>query len=297
MMKLFMIVSSVLLVASFGTHAQFQCIGPDGSNVDWYIALKYPIISDNVNPIVQTGMAYSYMDSTGGSLTLAQNSLNDSSNPLARTLQQMYDHAGDDGVGYFNYNDECPSGKVSSSRGHTKGVIQFGQSTGYWLIHSTPKWPPLAADGYVFPHGEIRYGQSYLCVSYSTDTFNDIATQLEFTWPQMCETNFNPGTFSSLPNMADVVKGNHVLYEPYTSIKVLTSLGGNTFTSLAKDSRWDSELYENMTAHYLQDDLQTETWQNGVGKMESMCICGCSHRYYELLCLFCMYWLPLHSPA
>lgn len=64
------------------------------------------------------------------------------------------------------YNDETPGGEVSSYRAHAKGVVVFGRSLGFWLVHSVPKFPPdPASQPYGYPDPEAEYGQSAACVS------------------------------------------------------------------------------------------------------------------------------------
>ena len=47
-------------------------------------------------------------------------------------------------------------------------MIAFDESTGFWLIHSMPKYPQKQADGYRWCDNVDRYAQSFLCISMST---------------------------------------------------------------------------------------------------------------------------------
>ena len=53
------------------------------------------------------------------------------------------------------------------------GVISFDYSTGFWLIHSMPKYPQKKSDGYKWCDNVNTYGQSFLCVSLSTSQSAD----------------------------------------------------------------------------------------------------------------------------
>ena len=69
------------------------------------------------------------------------------------------------------YNDELPNGTTSGElHAHAKGVVSFvggGAQTGFWLIHSVPKFPPSPADlgGSSFPLTGTVYGQTFICVT------------------------------------------------------------------------------------------------------------------------------------
>ena len=54
------------------------------------------------------------------------------------------------------------------------GDVCFDKSTGFWLVHSVPKFPPVSADGYSYPQTGQKYGQSFLCVTYGYAMLNDI---------------------------------------------------------------------------------------------------------------------------
>ena len=78
------------------------------------------------------------------------------------------------------YNDEKPDGSKSFHRGHTKGDLAFDDNTGFWLVHSLPKFPPPATEGYTYPHNGLTYGQTFLCVSYHTDSLEDIGVKIRY---------------------------------------------------------------------------------------------------------------------
>lgn len=71
--------------------------------------------------------------------------------------------------------------------------------------------------------------------------------------------------------MLQAAKGKHVRKAPYFSTAQLTSLAGTQFTSFAKFTKWDKDLYADLVAPSLQVPLLVETWPNGPGKMPSRC--------------------------
>lgn len=70
------------------------------------------------------------------------------------------------------YNDEFPNGTSSETSAHAKGVVAFDGQSGFWLVHSVPRFPPAPDGGppgtkgnYSYPTTGLRYGQTMLCVS------------------------------------------------------------------------------------------------------------------------------------
>ncbi len=69
------------------------------------------------------------------------------------------------------YNDEFPNGTSSETAAHAKGVVAFDATSGFWLVHSVPRFPPApdppsaSATNYSFPVTGLRYGQTMLCIS------------------------------------------------------------------------------------------------------------------------------------
>lgn len=65
------------------------------------------------------------------------------------------------------YNDEPTNTRPTFSLGHSKGTIVADKSTGYWLVHSVPKFPqlPYQNNSYTYPKTGLKFGQSFLCMS------------------------------------------------------------------------------------------------------------------------------------
>lgn len=265
-------VAAAAAVAAVGApvEAAIGCRDMDGNPVDWFMAVKIPEVETGPAWYGQ-GLGFAYMDAnSGGQLKEMPKDLTSTTMAISYTLNQIYQNVKSSSVAYLMYNDETPAEKENGSRGHSKGDLAFDADTGFWLIHSVPRWPNAAADGYDFPERETRYGQSFLCLSLETSAFEDVAHQLSFIYPQVYDTNF-PGDDLGGPVMRGVAAGTHTRADPFTSVKPLTTLGGADFLSFAKNTAWNSDLYEELVAAHIDDDLRTETWQNGRGKMSSYC--------------------------
>ena len=198
--------------------------------------------------------------------------LNETKHPIANTLQPIYDNYKTDPKMYMFYNDETPEKRVSYTHGHTKGVISFDMDTGFWLVHSLPRFPNYANSSYEFPHSGHTNGQTFLCMSFSyKESFNDIGKLLLYNWPQIYDSALPENMKAGNPNMTSAMKGNHVEKAPFNMTLRLKTLGGNEFQAFAKFSDFNADLYDHWIAPYYQAQLYTETWQNGVGKLPSNC--------------------------
>ena len=135
--------------------------------------IKSAKIASSSNKYVKEGKSYTYIDSTMSSvdhLTFLTQDVTGTSTPAAKTLNPIYKNTTKLS---FMYNDETPTGRTSSSYGHTKGVIGADYSGGFWLIHSVPSYPPLPenSSSYGYPNTGLNYGQSFLCLSLSLTYF------------------------------------------------------------------------------------------------------------------------------
>ena len=47
-------------------------------------------------------------------------------------------------------------------------------SGGFWIVHSTPKFPPFWSDGYKWAHNGDTNGQTFLCISMTYSEMDNI---------------------------------------------------------------------------------------------------------------------------
>ncbi|XP_019643573.1 PREDICTED: plancitoxin-1-like [Branchiostoma belcheri] len=240
----FLPVLCVFLCAVGGRSAALSCLNEQGKPVDWFIAYKIPKIAESSYKLVQEGLGHVYMD------------------------------ANKQDVAYILYDDELPNDTLaatSTNRGHTKGVLVFDKSRGYWLVHSTPKFPNPAKESYSWPENAVIYGQSFLCISFQYREFEKIGQQLLYTWPRVYDSQLPAAFAADFPSLSKVLKGQHVGSSPWNQTLVLTSTGGQQFHSFVKFGTFDADIYADWLAPYFQSELLTETWQNGAGKLDSFC--------------------------
>jgi len=58
------------------------------------------------------------------------------------------------------------------------GDVCFDKTSGFWLVHSVPHFPPPPSFGYSYPESGTIFGQTFLCVTYQYSELNDIGTTL-----------------------------------------------------------------------------------------------------------------------
>ncbi|XP_043205328.1 deoxyribonuclease-2-alpha-like [Amphibalanus amphitrite] len=255
---------ATLLVAAPAAGSPLGCRDQSGAAVDWYVLYKLPVIHDTGAPFVSDGVGFLHFSSasTDERWTLSEVSIDDPLSAPGRTLADVYDNPQRDTLIYVFYNDEHPDNSTTGVKGHTKGVVAFDGDQGFWLIHSVPKFPPPPGEQYSYPGNGQTYGQSFLCVTLSSDQLETVAQQLLFNEPYLYATQLAPALEAQYPLMARVIAGERRSEPPWFGVETLPS-GDATFTSYAKARDFGDDLYSGLVAPTLTTGLFAETWRNG----------------------------------
>ncbi|XP_063150467.1 deoxyribonuclease-2-alpha [Candoia aspera] len=254
-------------------YGSISCYDDSGQPVDWFIVYKLP--KSHHSPAVE-GMRYMYQDGGTQGWVQGRSLMNSTEGAVGRTLNQLYLEAAnrqrEEEMAYVLYNDEPPTKNSSGSKGHTKGVIVLDRTQGFWLLHSTPHFPPrLDEKEYAWPHTALTYGQSFLCVTYPYSQFKAIGNQLLFTEPDVYDYRVQGAFAQDLPALLNASEGQHVEEQPWNSRVILTSLGGKEFVSFAKFRFFGDDLYSGWLAQALATDLYVEFWLKSRGILASNC--------------------------
>ncbi len=264
-----------------------RCLDPSGAPVDWWTALKAPTVSSSSDPLVAAGTAYVYTDANDASTAfqLTGRDITDvDSSPLALTLQALYDAAAvgnSTDLGFVFYDDEVPNSDDSDCTNsnatncdsrfgaplvsaHAKGVLGFGASGGFWLVHSVPKAFPAPANGkkvtsFSYPSSGLRYGQSFLCLSLPLAAVDEVGLQLQYFNPEEFDEQMDDSLIARLPNMAAFISGR-TIDKAGSHVAELSTLGGSEFVSFAKNAAWGQDLYSRLVAPHFGVPLAVETW-------------------------------------
>jgi len=121
-------------------------------SVDWFIIYKLPRLPHSIDPLIANGTGYIYLDSSSSldQWHLSSESISSSLSLTGLTLESLYKSKENS---YMFYNDQPPNQPFSLIYGHSKGVLAFEDKTqtGFWLVHSVPRFPPLIEQGYGYP--------------------------------------------------------------------------------------------------------------------------------------------------
>lgn len=259
------------------TSLKLMALGDLGKPVDWWFMYKVAGRSEVSNGSKATGTEYVYYDSEfpkGKKLQLSNfNVSNSKEGALSNTLNQIYNNSDNPDMGWYFYNDENPvTDKTNSSRGHTKGVVAFNLETdsGFWLVHSTPKFAP--ENSYSYPETGMENAQTLLCISLkNADEAKKIAEQMHVGQePNVYLSSDVPKLLKDKPDDPRVLLINDKIRYgdiPYADSIIIESLAGKKFMVIAKNKHWntkgDDDFYNDLVAVKLNENLEVETWEHG----------------------------------
>lgn len=237
-----------------------------GNPVDWWFIYKTPDLSASAETAAADGFRYAYYDDPLTEVVASPNEINGDQGALALTLAALFSEPSDS-KGYILYNDENPKGPPDNGNcGHTKGVLGFDadSNTGFWLLHSWPKYP--AADGSAKP--APNYGQTYLCLALDLDQLGALAAQMvNYQQPQVYDSKI-PDGLPAGHGLRQLAAGVNVDAPGGTNVLQLTTRGlnahgPNSFKVIAKNRGWNDDFWNDLVVDVLQTDLDVETWIRG----------------------------------
>ncbi|XP_042346305.1 deoxyribonuclease-2-alpha [Plectropomus leopardus] len=271
-----------------GDTSPITCYNDQGDAVDWFYMYKLPKEHGRKAPYL--GEVYLLLEKGSEGWTAGKGTVNDTTGALGRTVGQLYSQGKNTEVAYILYNDQRPPENFgdrwvnnSESRGgHTKGVVLLDKNQGFWLVHSTPNFPPVRQAGqYYYPESGVINGQNFICVTYPFDRFQTIGEQLQINQPNVYDCDVPESLASLVPALAAVCRKKHLSGHISPHIKpasnrsvTLTSKDGTNFISFAKGASFNNDLYHSWVAPTLQSDLLVQFWVRSTGILPSDCSQG-----------------------
>ncbi|XP_051231941.1 deoxyribonuclease-2-beta isoform X2 [Dicentrarchus labrax] len=233
--------------------SDISCRNEDGEPVDWFIIYKLPKYKIGE---VGSGVDYMYLDSSAGSWQMSKFMVNTSQGAIGSTLNQLYTgkaYKSNSSV-YGLYNDAPPILDYIQGYGHTKGLLLFDRSQGFWLSHTIPHFPSFPERGYLYPSSGKVNGQTALCVTYQYEQFLRIAKQMAYIYPRFYNCSVPAAFLVDLPQLAQLCEGTKPTLASDKRVEQLFSTQGDKFVSFVKSEHFvdgadtlssqDSEAYE-----------------------------------------------------
>ena len=168
-----------------------------------------------------------------------------------------------------------PNGTNTTTKGHAKGVVAFEGRSGFWMVHSVPKFPPPPGEVFNFSDTGMPLGQSFLCLTLPVSKLETVAKQLYFTEPFLYATRLPSSLKSSYAMMAKVIAGQRSLVEPWHSIQTLPNSRYVTqVLSFAKTREFGEDLYQRLIFHnfrsFRTSSMMVQT-STKTGRLPSVC--------------------------
>lgn len=247
-----------------------SCKDENGNEVDWFIIYKLPRSTlKSVNP---TGGKFAYVDSENSKKTLeywpiSKQDLFKNSNPIAYTLRSLYERTTSEDILYFAYNDEPPKTSEGKwkGKGHSKGVVLFDKTAGFWLLHSVPKFMKgLKSGQYVFPENAKNNGQMFVCFTFRTEQVEKIAELLR-TQNAKVYAHQLPGWIDDSFEKVTLLASNKFEEKSKTLKTTLATKRGHILRAYAKSASAGEDLFADELFMDLKERIVVQSWMNGNG--------------------------------
>ena len=232
--------------------------------IDWYFMIKPPASTSIL-----------YADKSKPEFVKCGYNVTNTSNPVAVTLQPVYDKEKGENISYFLFNDEVPYGQVSFNQGHTKGVVLFNNKTVVYIAHSVPHYPYNDTDIYGYPHTGIKYGQHFFCMTFGIEELPKLLYQVRMMWPFVYNYKILPNAFAKYQILNAII--NNIPFakteNKNSSVAELKMTDGTNLGAYNKNGTYGKDIYDDLISKSFTPPLSlfSETWQNGKSKLPSYC--------------------------
>uniref|UniRef100_A0A8D0A0F8 Deoxyribonuclease-2-alpha n=1 Tax=Sander lucioperca TaxID=283035 RepID=A0A8D0A0F8_SANLU len=147
------------------------------------------------------------------------------------------------------------------------GVVMMDKTTtGVWLLHSTPRFPFLRDQNKFWPDSGAKNAQTFICVTFKYDEFQQIGNVITFTFDDHIPADFH----ENLQKLRGDDNNNRPQRDNEVSTQDLTSEGGTSFCSFAKKRCKEGDLYLTIAETY-KTDVRVQTWGGQSGRDGDYC--------------------------
>jgi len=248
-----------------------QCIDENGTPVDWFVIMKFPRISKSSDPLIKKGEGFISMSSLDDKWKMSEIGITDKSTAAGRTMEPVYE---ENDFLYTMYNDQPPEGDESGTLGHTKGAVAFDGTSGFWLVHSVPRYVSEPKDGYSYPATATRYGQTMLCLTlHDTHVADQLGELLRYAHINVYDSNKGRAdiakTVSNLAARTGRPRGKIPNNPAYYILNITYS--DTDVAAFGKSRHFNADLYHQLLAPTLKTHLFANTWQSARDPLPSNC--------------------------
>ena len=249
------------ILISFTLCANKVCLNPEGKKVDWYAIFLFPENSSS-----EGVLSYGYFDAS--STSMKYYTYEESTFPPNRVTSYALDSATDYNFFFWNDDKTCKddteSQSASSTKAHAKGELIMDKNSGVFLQHSLPRFPTRMRSGEILtelPSNSGIYGQTFLCISVSTETSYKLAELLNYI-----NVSNNLSITKDRVNTEEnqwirkLIDNKYNSSYPLTQETVIKSSGGTEFTFYGKCHKQLDIPYDTTLRDKYSTDFYVRTW-------------------------------------
>jgi deoxyribonuclease-2 len=172
-----------------------------------------------------------------------------------------------DKVNYFFWNDDTSTEEELSSAGpgkaHSKGGLVYNKDSGYYLMHSLPRFPRRTIDNQLvdeLPDNAGIYAQHFLCIT--TDLANNlkIVDTLNIINPQIILKNGDEDNVGNNESVMKLIKNRSDAKLPSFDIFHINSIGKKKFTFFPRSKFEERLQFDFHIPNFYEDHFYVETW-------------------------------------
>ncbi|CAL8092958.1 unnamed protein product [Orchesella dallaii] len=261
--------------ASSQTQQPMNCKDELGNDVSWFYAYKLPLLSESTDSLTKEGSKYFYLTPDSTSWVSSEYPINSDKSILANTLDTIWiaDRAKEE-LAQLVYNDQPPNHPAMVMNGHTKGLVLTSPEGGFWLQHSCPHFPNIAAENFSssYPPGGLINGQMFLCMSLGNPSNVDVVGKvLQYTRPLVYNYTIPTTMQQLLPQLTLVATKNATVKQAPWFTKYELQAGELNLTLFVKGPKFRKEIYSAWIAPEYETSLDVQSWLNGAHPFASNC--------------------------
>jgi len=274
-----MLVITIFLALMVSCKTNLSCVNPSGDEVDWSVILTFPKTSHESGKL-----NYGYFDHSSKKMSYHQVDKVANFPPVHLTsqLNKRNNVKGKEDTNYFVWNDDMTidddEKKSSMGKAHSKGILAYDSTSGFYLVHSLPRFPYRKGKDFLedLPDNTGIYAQSFLCISLKKDEEKKVIEDLLIINPQLIMKHSDYKDFVDDPQNDNVIKllknrGDSNL--PDSSITDLKSKK-QMFTIFSKGKDFDSLPWDSLIPKYYKQTFHVETWTKPDRRLKPLCSSG-----------------------